>query len=109
MEAGGGKTGGGRTHVLLALVIGPLTRHPFIDEAPFVTNPMKDNNNIWALIRFFHILHKLFSHRLTPSCLAVCGHHLSPRIAIVFPLLLLSKVPNYAMSHPAYCPHLLLC
>ena len=34
---------------------------------------------------------------LIPSCFAVCGHHLSPRIAIV--LSLLSSVPNFSMSH----------
>ena len=32
-----------------------------------------------------------------PCCFAVCGHHLSPRITIVFSLL--SSVPNVSMSH----------
>ena len=42
-----------------------------------------------------------------PSCLAVCGHHLSPTVAIVFSLL--SSVPNLSMSHYfVYFPHLLL-
>ena len=44
---------------------------------------------------------------LSPSCFAVCGHHLSPRIAIVFSLL--SSVPNFPMSHQfVYFPHLLV-
>ena len=34
---------------------------------------------------------------LSPSCFAVCGHHPSPRIAIVFSLL--SSVPNFSTSH----------
>ena len=33
---------------------------------------------------------------LSPSCFTVCGHHLSPRIAIVFSLL--SSLPNSSMS-----------
>ena len=34
---------------------------------------------------------------LSPSCFAYCGHHLSPRIAIVFSLL--SNVQNFFASH----------
>ena len=34
---------------------------------------------------------------LSPCCFAVCGHHLSPRIAIVFSLL--SSVQNFSMPH----------
>ena len=33
----------------------------------------------------------------SPSCLAFCGHHPSPRIAIVFSLP--SSAPNFSMSH----------
>ena len=36
---------------------------------------------------------------LSPSCFPVCGHHLSPRIAIVFSLL--SSLRNSSMSHPS--------
>ena len=36
---------------------------------------------------------------LSPSCFAVCGHHLSPRIAIVFSLL--CSLPNSSMLHPS--------
>ena len=34
---------------------------------------------------------------LPPCCFAVCGHNLSPTIAIVFSLL--SSVPNFSMPH----------
>ena len=49
--------------------------------------------------RCFHILHttRNFWLVLSPSCEAVCGHHLSPRTAIVFSLL--SSVSNSSMSH----------
>ena len=39
---------GGRTHLLLALVIWPLTTHPFRDGAPFLL--LIDTSNIWGLI-----------------------------------------------------------
>ena len=38
-------------------------------------------------LRFFHILHRNCLLILSPSCFAVCGHHLSPKIALVFSLL----------------------
>ena len=38
-------------------------------------------------------------HVLFPSCLAVCGHRLPPRIAIAFSLL--SKVPKFSTSRPS--------
>ena len=49
-------------------------------------------------IRFFHILRITFFFLLVlfPSSLAVCGHHLSRRIAIVFSLL--SNVPNFSIG-----------
>ena len=40
--------------------------------------------------RCFHVLHRNFSVFLSPSCFAACGHHLSPKIAIVFSLLSVS-------------------
>ena len=36
---------------------------------------------------------------LSPFSLAVCGHHLSPSIAIVFSLL--SNMPNFSLLHPS--------
>ena len=48
-------------------------------------------------ICFFHILHRNCLLFLSPFCFAVCGHHISPRIAIVFSLL--SSLPNSSMSH----------
>ena len=38
-------------------------------------------------LRFCHIFHWNCLLILSPSCFAVCGHHLSPWIAIVFSLL----------------------
>ena len=39
---------------------------------------------------------------LSPCCFAACGHHLSPRMAIVFSLL--SSVPTYSMSSSSTSP-----
>ena len=41
--AGGVHGGGGRTHELLALVVRPLTTHPFRDAAPFLL-PKRDTS-----------------------------------------------------------------
>ena len=67
---------------LLALVIWPLTTHLFRDEAPFLLL-IETPPTIGRSSRCFHILHIFFLLIVSPSCLAVCGHHLSPRIAIV--------------------------
>ena len=48
-------------------------------------------------LRFLHILHRNCLLILSPSRFAVCGHHLSPRIAIVFSLL--TSLPNSSMSY----------
>ena len=87
---------GGRTHLLLALVIGPLITHLFRDGAPFlllIETPLTFGHSLC----FFHQLHRNCLLIQSPSCFAVCGHHLSPRIAIVFSLL--SRLPNSSMSH----------
>ena len=56
-RAGGGGGEGGGTHVLLALVICPLTMHPFRDEAPFLLL-IETPPTFGLSLRFFHILHK---------------------------------------------------
>ena len=62
-----------------------MTTHPLPDEAPFPL--LTDTSNIWALVAFvFHMLHINILLILSTSCFAVCGHHLSPRIAIVLSL-----------------------
>ena len=76
------ETGGGRIRVLLALVIGPSTTHPFRDGALFLL--VIDTFSVWAPIAFSHLLHGKYVLILSPSCFAVCGQHLFPRIAIVF-------------------------
>ena len=45
-ERGGG---GGRAHFFIALVILPLTTHPFQDGVQFRTTPIRDTSNISAL------------------------------------------------------------
>ena len=77
---------------------GNLPRIPF--ETEHRSYQEETTFNIWALISLFpclvhYIPGRNFSLILSPSCFAVCGHHLSPRIAIVFSLL----IPNFSMSH----------
>ena len=88
--------GGGGTHLLLALVIRPLTTHPFRDGAPFLlligTPPTFGRS-----LRFFYTLHVKILLILSLSCFAVCGHHLSHRITIVFSVLY--RLPNSSMSN----------
>ena len=82
---------GGCTHLLLALVIWPLTTHPFRGRAPFsllIETPPAFGRSL----RVFHMLHKNCLLILSPSCSALCGRDLSPRIAMVS--LLLSSLPN---------------
>ena len=57
-------------------------------------------------LRFFHRLQKKRLLILFLSCLAVCGHHLSPRIAIIFSLPL--DVPKSLHVTSVYFPHLVL-
>ena len=75
-----GEGEGGRTHLLLVLVILPLTTHPFRGTAPF---PLLNKNtpNSWALITCFScVTYSLFAYLTHSSCFAYCGHHLPPRI-----------------------------
>ena len=74
--------------------IGPLTTHPIRDGALFLLD--------WTPLRYFGAhcdfpLHRKKMLILCLFCFAVCGHHLSLRIAIVFSLL--SSVPNFSMTH----------
>ena len=70
---------GGGTHLLLALVLGPLTTHPFRDGAPFLplteTPPIFERS--WSFCEMYYLF---FLLNLSPSCFAFCGHRLSPRI-----------------------------
>ena len=87
--------------VVLALVFWPLTTHPFPDGAPFLLL-LETPQTFGHSVRFFHTLHITFSLISSASYLAVCGRHLSPRIAIVFSLL--SNVPNFSTSHLSTLP-----
>ena len=55
---GEGAPGGGRTYLLLALVIWPLTKRPFRDGAPFL--PLIETPPTFGRsLRRFHVLHTL--------------------------------------------------
>ena len=82
--------------MLLALVIWPLATRPFGAGGPFLFL-IETPPTFGCSLRFSHILHRNCLLILSPSCFAVCGHHLSPRTAIVFSLL--SSLPNSSMSH----------
>ena len=89
---------GGGTHLLLAFLshLAIDHAHPFRDGAPFLLL-IETPPTFGCSVRFFHILHKKCLLILFPSCFAVCGHHVSPRIAIVFSLL--PGLPNVSTSH----------
>ena len=53
-----------------------------------------------ALVTLFHISPSKKSSSYPLYCFAVCIHHLSPRIAIVFSLL--SRVPNFSLSYSSF-------
>ena len=75
--------GGGGTHLLVALVFWPLITHPFRHTAPFLLL-IETPPTFGRSLCFFHILHRNSLLILSPSCFAVCSHHLSPKKAIVF-------------------------
>ena len=78
---GGGE---GRTRLLLDLVLSPLTTHPFRDGAPFLllTETPPTFGCLFTLLpRITHKKKKnVFCLSYLLFSLAVCGHHLSPRI-----------------------------
>ena len=84
-------------YLLLALVIWPLTTHLFRDGAPFLLL-VETPPTFGRSLRFIHIRHRNRSLILSSSCFAVCGHHLAPRIAIVFSLHS-NLLSNSSMSH----------
>ena len=90
--------GRGGTHLLLDSVVWPLTTHPFRDGAPFLLL-IETPPTFRRSLRFFRVLHRNCLLILSPFCFTVCGHHLSPRIAIVFSLLSSLPNSNSSMSH----------
>ena len=91
-----GGRGGGVLICCCPQVIWPLTTHPFRDGAP-IQLLIETPPTFGRSVRLFPILHRNCLLITSPSCFAVCGHHLSPRMAIVFSLL--SSIPNSSMSH----------
>ena len=89
-------TGGG-AYPFVACLSHLTIDHASLSRRDTVPTPNRDTSNIWALISFFRCYLESFLLIFSPCCFAVCGHHLSPRIAIVFSLL--CSVPNLSMSH----------
>ena len=111
-DGGGGEEGGGGGGVLICC-LQAIPINLSIDHAPLSrrrTVPAPNNgdtSDIWVLVtRFFHILNMNCVLILSPSRFAVCGHHLSPRIAVVFSLLssLCEVVRGEAQSIPTGRP-----
>ena len=73
--------------------------HASLSKRSTVPTANRNNSNIWALSKFLtHVTFFFFFFALFPSSLAVCGHRLSPSIAVVFSPL--SNVPDFSASHP---------
>ena len=86
--------GGGGAYLLLALSLLAID-HASLSRRGTVPTLIETPPTFGRSLRLFHTLHELFAYPF-PSCFAVCGHHLIPRIAIVFSLL--SSLPNSSMS-----------
>ena len=73
--------------------------HASLSRRSTVPTPNRNTSNNGAVITIFpcNTLNCLFI--LSPSYFTVCGHHLSPRIVIVFSLI--SSLRNSSMSHPS--------
>ena len=97
-------SGGGR-YLFVACLRHLTNDHASFSRRSTIPTPTRDTSYIRRSLLFFHILHRKFLLILLYYCFAVCGHHLSPRIAIVFSLL--SRVPNFSTSRSVYFPHLL--
>ena len=68
--------------------------HAFLSRWSTVPNPWKRPPTFGHSLRFFQRFCTSYVFSL-----AVCGHHLFPRIAVDFSLL--SNVPKFSMSHPS--------
>ena len=71
--------------------------HASLSRRSTVPTPNRDLQHLSAHHVFFICLHRFFLLMLSPCCFAVCGHHLTPRIAIFFSLL--CSAPNFSMPH----------
>ena len=79
----------GVTYSFVACLSHLTIDHASLSRRSTVPTPDRHLQHLGA---HFHILHRNFSLILSPSCFIVCGHHLFPRIAIVFSLL--SSLPD---------------
>ena len=90
--------GAGRSHFLLAVVILSLTTHLFRG----VASTLLLIKTLPTCGRSSHAFSMYYTETFCclsypPCCFADCGHHVSPRIVIVFSRL--SSVPNFSMPH----------
>ena len=92
-----GRAGGG-AYSFVACLSHMTINHAVRDGAPFLLL-IETPPTFGRSLRFFHTLHKNCSLILSPSCFAVCRHHLSPinRVAIVFSILF--SPPISSTSH----------
>lgn len=85
----------GRTHLLLAIVVGPLATHSLRDVTPFLL-PTEAPLTHGRSLRLFHSFHKDLCCISSPSPFVVCDHPPPPcTVVISFPL---SNVSNIAMQ-----------
>ena len=91
-----GRRGGGEAYSFVACLSHLTIDHASLPRRSTVPTPNRHLQQLGAhyASSTYHIEMVLLI--LSPSCFAVCGHHLPPRIAIVFSLL--SSLPNSSMS-----------
>ena len=105
-EAGkGGKREGGRggTYSFVACHSHLTIDHASLSRRRNVSTPNRDTSNSWALTSLFPFITLFFLLVLCTSCFAACGHHLSPRISIVFSVLLYQTSPCHILQF-SVCP-----
>ena len=93
--------GGGGAYPFVACLSHMTIDHASLLRRSTVPTPNRDTSNFWALITLFlYITSKLFANLIPFVFGRLCGHHLSPRIAIVFSLL--TSVSNYRPTRIRY-------
>ena len=96
-EGAGGISGHVGAYSFVACLSHLTIDHASLSRQSTTPTPARHLQHLGAhYVFFFHILHRNFSITLSLSCFAFCGHHLSPRTAMAFPL---SSAPNISMPH----------
>ena len=96
---GGGRGRGGGAHSLVACLSRLTVDHAPLSRRSTVPTPLIDTPPTFGRSSRFFSIHYIKNCLLilSPSSFAVCSHHISPRIAIVFSLL--SILQNSCVSH----------